>query len=101
MSSLCRTKNGLFSLKESYTLADLEVGNYCLIKMVDVLPFDVVSIDNSDDLFHKVTNGMKLSPNTFSDSKEMVAFACKEDLIAIYQYVATPIPGYHPLRIWK
>ena len=61
MSSLTRTKQGVFDIKDAYTLDDVRNGNYKLLKIKDVLDIPVVKID--DSLKSKVLNGVRLKGN--------------------------------------
>ena len=61
MSSLTRTKQGIFDIKNAYTLDDVRSGNYKLFKIKDVLDIPTVKID--DSLKNKVLNGVRLKGN--------------------------------------
>ena len=61
MSSLTRTKQGVFDIKDAYTLDDVRNGNYKLLKIKDVLDIPVVNVDES--LKSKVLNGVRLKGN--------------------------------------
>lgn len=56
MSSLVRTKQGDFSIDESYSITDIESGNY---KIIDLCTFfkDMYKVKVSDELKIKVLNG--------------------------------------------
>ena len=81
MSSLNRTKQGRFDIEDSYTIVDIENGNYKLLNIDDVLS-DMYTIDINDDLYKKVSNGVKLD-NTYG--KDMILFKYNNKVIAIYK----------------
>ena len=82
MTSLIRTRQGNFSVKESYTLEDIKNGNYKIISIMDALPHiktEIISKENQK----KVLNGAPI--DKFMDKEE--AFLLDEDnnLIALYK----------------
>ena len=58
MSSLVRTKQGNFFIENSYTLEDINCGNYELLDIEDVLDIEVIDCDL--ELLKMVKNGVKL-----------------------------------------
>ena len=58
MSKLTRTCQGKFTLKNAYTLEDIEKGGYQILSIKDVLEVNVKKVD--DDLKQKIINGVKL-----------------------------------------
>ncbi|MBR4830744.1 MAG: tRNA pseudouridine(55) synthase TruB [Bacilli bacterium] len=81
MEELQRTKQGKFTIEESYTLDDIEKGNYKLLNMIDVLDLPKVEIDNLE-LLKKVTNGNKLT--NIYNYPEFI-FTYNNEVIAIYK----------------
>ena len=59
MTDLIRTKQGKFSINESYTLKDIENNNYKSLDIEDVL--DLKALDITDDNIKLVMNGNKLN----------------------------------------
>ena len=82
MSSLIRTKQGKFSIDNSYTLDDIKKGNYKVLSIEEILDnLEIVIADN--ELVKKITNGVKLD-NDYN--KEFVLFKNKTgNKIAIYR----------------
>ena len=80
MSKLNRTSQGKFDIKDSYTLEDIEKGNYKLIDIVDAIDLPKVEIDES--LLKKVSNGVKLEDNFNLD---IFCFTHNNNLVAIYR----------------
>ncbi len=79
MTDLIRTKQGIFDISDSYTLEDIENGNYKLIDIEDVM--DICVID--DDAYLKdVTNGVKLK---FDIKNEYILFKHEGNNIALYK----------------
>jgi tRNA pseudouridine55 synthase len=81
MEELERTGQGKFTIEESYTLDDIEKGNYKLLNMIDVLDLPKVEIDNNE-LLKKVTNGNKLED--IYNYPEFI-FTHNHEVIAIYK----------------
>lgn len=65
MKELTRTKQGRFSIDESYTLNDIKNGNYKLLNIKDVIDIEKVVV--SDDMLFKIKNGMILDKFFISD----------------------------------
>ena len=55
MNSLIRTKQGKFSIENSYTLEDIESNNYQPLSLNEVLDLKEIELDNT--LYKKVING--------------------------------------------
>ncbi len=84
MTDLTRTKQGNFSLDNSYTISDLKDNNYQLLSILEVLP-NIRQVIVTNDLLKKVKNGMVL--DKFFDDRE--AFVLDEDknLISLYKKI--------------
>ena len=78
MLSLERISLDKFSIKESYTLSDIEKGNYSLLSIEDILPCKVVNVD--DVLYFKIKNGQRLNYQ-----EEYVLFKYNGLDIALYE----------------
>ena len=82
MKELIRTKQGPFSLEESYTLEQIENNNYKLLNIRESLPnIKVTIIDN--DLLKKVKNGMIL--DSFFEDELSILIDSNNNEIAIYK----------------
>lgn len=81
MEELNRTKQGNFSIEESYTLDEIEDGNYKLLNNIDVLELPKVDIDNKL-LLKRVINGNKLE-DIYNYPEFM--FVYNNDVLAIYK----------------
>jgi len=82
MSSLVRTSVGPFKIEESFTLADIDTGNFKFMKIKDALPdLEVVTI--KDELLKKIKNGSVLEK--FFDSDMALLIDNDGNEIAIYQ----------------
>lgn len=80
MSNLIRTKQGVFDIKDAYTLDDVKKGNYNLLKVKDILNIEKVIV--SCELKFKILNGNKIKGN-YSDK---VLFLDEEgNELAIYK----------------
>ena len=81
MSNLTRTKQGVFDLKDSYTLEDIENDDYKLIDIKTCLK-DEFCVTIDDNLYKQVKNGSIIS-NIYS--KDLVVFIYNDEVIAIYK----------------
>ena len=81
MTGLIRTKVDKFDIKDSFTLADVENNNYNILSIEEVLDYPKIELD--DELYKKVSNGVKL-PNEYS-IKDKVIFTHNNHLVAIYE----------------
>lgn len=79
MTDLIRIKQGIFDIRDSYTLEDIENGNYKLIDIEDVM--DICVIDDNTYL-KDVTNGVKLKLDI--DNK-YILFKHEGNNIALYK----------------
>ena len=80
MTKLIRTKIDNFSLDNSYTLEDIEKGNYKLISIEEILDYPKIEID--DNLYKKISNGVVID-NTYN-IKDKVLFIYNSNVKAIY-----------------
>lgn len=81
MSDLRRTKQGLFTIDEAYTLQDIESGQYKCKTIEDVLK-DMDNIELDDELYNRVKNGALIN-KTFAS--ELVCLTYEGKIIAIYK----------------
>ncbi len=85
MKELVRTKQGIFSLKESYTLEDIQKDNYKLLTIKEALPnIKITKIDNKT--LKQVKNGMVL--DKFFEEELSLLVDKSEKEIAIYKNIA-------------
>lgn len=80
---LNRTKLGNFSLEESYSIEDIEKGNFQLLSPLDIFPFPQIIVDK--EMEKKIRNGQIIS-KFFKGEK---AFILNEQgkLLAIYKTI--------------
>lgn len=81
MSSLIRTKQGKFNLEDTYTLEDIEKGNYRLLTIEEALG-DLNTIEIDDELYDKVKNGAIINKTFNSD---IASLKYNNKIIAIYK----------------
>lgn len=79
MTKLIRTKQGKFTLDESYTLEDIEKNKYKYLSIADCL--DVEVVDNYPSI-DKVRNGVKIE---YDSNKEYLLFKTKNREVALYK----------------
>lgn len=82
MKELIRTKQGPFSLEESFTLEDIKKDNYKLLSIKEALP-NIKITKISDKTLKKVKNGMVL--DKFFDEELSLIVDKQEKEIAIYK----------------
>lgn len=81
MSSLIRTKQGKFIIENTYTLNDIESGNYKLLTIEEVLSnINTITID--DTLYNRVKNGAIIE-KTFNT--DIVCLKYNNKVVAIYK----------------
>lgn len=81
MSSLIRTKQGKFSIENTYTLNDIESGNYKLLTIEEVLSnINTITID--DNLYNRVKNGAIIEKNFNTD---IACLKYNNKVVAIYK----------------
>ena len=78
MTSLRRTKQGIFNIEDAYTLDSISNNNYKILTIEDILDLDVIECD--DDLYKKVNSGVKQNYN-----KEYTLYKYNSENIALYR----------------
>ena len=81
MSSLIRTKQGQFTLEQTFTLEDIENGKYELISIEKALS-EIETITINEELYNKVKNG-SIIPKTFNNDYANLLYNNK--IVAIYK----------------
>lgn len=81
MSNLTRTKQGKFNINDSYSIEDIEKGNYKLLSTTDVIK-DENSVIIDDNLYSVIKNGGIIN-NIYSN--DIVTFIYKDEVIAMYK----------------
>ena len=81
MTDLIRTKVDKYNLEDAYTLEDVEENNYKLLSIEEVL--DYPKIELSDELYKKVSNGVKISNDYNINDKVILKY--NNHLVAIYE----------------
>lgn len=81
MSGLIRTKQGKFSVEDSYTLEDIKNNNYKILSIEEVLDYPVVIVDK--ELLKKVSNGAKIE-NKWNIEDRIIFKNTKNNLLVIY-----------------
>ena len=81
MTSLVRTMQGNYSIKDSYTISDIKNGNYKIINIESIF-CDSPKINIDEELYKKVFNGMILD-NIYNS--EYVLFYYLDKLVCVYK----------------
>ena len=80
MSSLIRTKQGIFNIEDSYSLEDIENNNYKILDIEDIFTnIEIYNIDDKD--YKRISNGSYID-NIFNSDKVLVKY--KDKNIALY-----------------
>ena len=95
MTELERTKLGTYDINNSYTLSDIEKGNYKLLDVKDIYSENQKMIIDDENLLKKIKNGMVL--DKFYDGKNKMLLDKNENLIAIY----TECSDKNKVKPWK
>lgn len=101
LSSLRRTRSGIYNIENSHTLEEIKVGKYHLINLINSLPFKQIDVTEDDRLQHKINNGMRLSINEFEEEYDYISFIKNEQLLAIYELRNDEHKYYAASRVWK
>jgi tRNA pseudouridine55 synthase len=80
MTSLIRTKQGKFDIKDSFTIEDIKNNNYKILSIEEVLDLDIVT--SSDNLFKLIDNGVSID---YKSKKGYILFRYNFDDIALYK----------------
>ena len=81
MSSLQRTKQGNFTIEKSYSIEDIQKGNYNLLSLEEALSnIETITIDNN--LYNQVKNG-SIIDKTFNN--DIACLSYENKIVAIYQ----------------
>lgn len=96
MSSLIRTKQGNFKLENTYTLNDIESGNYKLLSIDEALT-ELETIEIDDNLYEKVKNGA-IIVKTFND--DIACLKYQNKIIAIYKVYDKDISKAKPFKMF-
>lgn len=84
MNSLIRTRQGIFSIDDSYTLDDIEHGNYKLLDIFKAFP-EIPLVKVNDDIAKKVRNGV-ICDKLFNGNLAFIV-DYNDNLIALYKNV--------------
>lgn len=96
MSSLIRTKQGNFTLEQSYKLEEVEKDNYDLLSIEKALD-NLESINIDDKLYSKIKNGAIIEKNFNND---IACFKYNGKIIAIYKTYDKDITKAKPYKMF-
>lgn len=98
MQELTRTKQGVFSLEESFTLEEIENDNYQFIPIKEAL-CDYKMIEVDDYIAKKISNG-RILENRYDD--EVIVFIDKnENVLALYKVYDRDNTKIKPIKVFK
>ena len=81
MSDLIRTKQGIFSINDSYSLEDINNDKYSLLTYKDIF-MEYKHIELNDEEYFKVSNGQKMK---FNCNENIILLTYKNEYIAMYE----------------
>lgn len=81
MAELERIKSGPFTIGDSYTIEDLEGGNFKIMPLTSAFDNKII-MEASEEMCKKILNGVQLELN---DNRELIVFTNKNNLIGIYR----------------
>ena len=93
MTNLRRTKQGIFSIEDSYKIEDIKNNKFKFVNILDVIEYDKVEVD--EYLFSRIKNGSILENRYNTD---IIAFTKNNELIAIYKTYEKDLSKIKP---WK
>ena len=97
MSDLVRTKQGRFVIENSFSIDDIESGNYALCSVKEALS-DYESTVLDDSLYKKVING---SPVNNVYQSDYIVFIYNDEPVAIYKKYDSKTMKPYKMLIWK
>ena len=80
MQSLQRTKQGKFSINDSFTINDIKNGEYNILTVKDILDYPIYNLNKEE--YQKVINGSKMN---FNHNEQYLILLYDNKEIAIYQ----------------
>lgn len=102
MNSLVRTKSGVWNIENSYTLEEIEKGNFISFSMLETLRN--YPIIDEEECVNKARHGMKISPSKveelLGEKPSRIVLKSNDNLVAIYDFDST-IFGYRAVRVWN
>ena len=102
MSSLLRTRSGVFKINDASTIDEISSGKYKLYSMEEAV-INIALLTDSDSV-KKAYHGMKISKNVvfekYNDYPNLVRIMDNDKLIAIYEYDDV-INCYRAARVWN
>ena len=93
MKSLTRTKQGDFSIENSYTLDEIKSNQFKIFMIEEVISLYPIIYIKDNELLKQVSNGCRIN-NTYN-IKDKVLFMYNNNIIAIYEN------DKDNLKIWK
>lgn len=97
MKELKRTKQGIFKIEESVSIADIKNGNYKLVPTVEALrDFEIITVDQF--LATKIQNG-RILENRYNNDK--IVFVDKQNnVLAIYKIYEKEPSKIKPIKVF-
>ena len=102
MNGLVRTRSGVWNIDNSFSLDEIENGNYKSYTMLETLKNYHFITD--EDCVNKALHGMKISPSKIhellGEKPSRIVVENNNKLIAIYDFDES-IFGYRAVRVWN
>ncbi|MGD9605273.1 MAG: tRNA pseudouridine(55) synthase TruB [Bacilli bacterium] len=97
MGNLQRISSGKFHINNSFTIDDVNNGNYKLISMLEVLS-EFPSIEVNEKQMVKISNGVFFDSEDLKCNHPLIIFKKEERLLAVYKLENGK---YRAKRVWK
>lgn len=96
MNNLMRISSGNFRIEDSYSLKDIEEGNYKIIPMLEALN-NYRQFEVDEEQAKKVKNGMPIFNKEIYNNEELIVLSYNNELLAIYKKSGIE---YKAERVW-
>lgn len=96
MNNLVRISSGNFKIEDSYSLKDIEEGNYKIIPMLEALN-NYRQFEVDEEQAKKVKNGMPIPNKEMYNNEELIVLSYNKELLAIYKKSGIE---YKAERVW-
>ncbi len=94
MTKLTRTKQGIFDIKDTYTIEQIRDNNYKLLSIEEVLDVEIVNLNDNEIL--KIDNGIPLEKEY---TKDYILFKYRGKEHALYKYEDNKYKMYIKIEI--
>lgn len=98
MKNLQRTKQGIYDIKDSHTLKDIENGNYKVISFYEILK-DQPMVEVDEYIENKIRNG-RILENRYKDDK-IIFINKNKEVLALYEVYSQDKTKVKPTKVFN